>query len=188
MMPETLINIEFGGEDVVLAEETASESYKAFCEACGHPEYYDAEEWDGRIPQYAKRYWKIRDDSDGTALYDISDGYPGCTCCQWFNEPVDGICEPASKVLDEDPLIGEYSDRMYDAKNLDELADVIRQLSEEPKEFLEKIQGRFDYQDLPTFSDNEPADLESVWSWDEKRLLVGSDIPFQIISRYDVEE
>lgn len=39
-----------------------------------------------------------------------------------------------------------------------------------------------DYSDLPTFGGDAPANLSSVWSWDEHNLLVG-DGPLEIMSR-----
>ena len=39
---------------------------------------------------------------------------------------------------------------------------------------------------LPTFGGTEPSDTAEVWSWDETRLIVGTDCPnFEIINRPD---
>ena len=39
---------------------------------------------------------------------------------------------------------------------------------------------------LPTFGGDEPSDTAEVWSWDETRLIVGTDCRnFEIINRTD---
>lgn len=41
-----------------------------------------------------------------------------------------------------------------------------------------------DFTSMPTFGGSEPADTQGVWSWDEKRLIVGSCADdFEIVDR-----
>lgn len=61
-----------------------------------------------------------------------------------------------------------------DAKNLDDVLNIMRNRAYEDEDFTE----------MPTFGGAEPSDTYGVWSWDEDRMIVGSNPDdFEIVDR-----
>tara|TARA_R110000822_G_scaffold53516_2_gene138015 strand:- start:4018 stop:4233 length:216 start_codon:yes stop_codon:yes gene_type:complete len=68
------------------------------------------------------------------------------------------------------------TDMIKSFKNLDELLTAMRANAFTDREMSS----------LPTFGGTEPSDTAEVWSWDETRLIVGTDLlNFEIVNRDD---
>lgn len=110
--------------------------------------------------------WKIYDSTPDGAFWYIPE-----------NDDVPG---------DDNIVEGETGEKFYmDA--VDALVTALEKLSKQKKETLAILENRINYTFLPTWGP-EPADVESVWSWDETRKLVGHELPFTVEPRYDAEE
>ena len=78
-------------------------------------------------------------------------------------------------------------------QTLDELYEVLRaSIRVEDREAyarahgLPTAHGDIDWTSLPTFGGEEPADTSEIWSWDERRLLIGAGInDLEIVARED---
>ncbi len=78
---------------------------------------------------------------------------------------IDGAPKLRSSKLGRDRFVNT-DDVIGRVKSLDDLLAILKALNEEET-------AHVDMTDLPSFGGEEPDDTAGVWSWDEKRELVG---------------
>ena len=122
----------------------------------------------------AGAFWYIPEDDDVPGDDNIIEGETGE---KFYMDAVDAAWQ----------WCGSEIASAFDAPTFDALVTALEKLAKQKKETLAILENRINYTFLPTWGP-EPADVESVWSWDETRKLVGHELPFSVEPRYDVEE
>lgn len=188
MMHDTVYNYEVGADDLFVSDDKATRVIADLFEGCG---------WDGDPTEMAENpQGKLDllevDDIDGTGLYGAEWYHvhtpSGLRYSQyiWLRPCGGGEYEAASKWLDDDPRVEAAIEAIEDASTLDALAGALN--AELAPDVEEQVYERVDMTSLPTFGGDEPeSGTAGVWSWDERRVLVGDSAPFEIVSRREWE-
>ena len=74
--------------------------------------------------------------------------------------------------------------KIKDAKDLDQLLSFINIAEEYKGKFFDE-DGVFGFSDFPTFGGEDPSNTDGVFSWDATRLLVETQVGFEIVNRDD---
>ena len=161
------------GEDVFLAEDSSAEALERIYDSCGF-----AGDPQDHLPVAVL---ELVAEDDGAGLY-----YDGRGQYIWLRLAGGGEYEAASKWLDNDPRVEAAVEAIENASTLDELADALN--AELAPAVKEQVYGCLDLTSLPTFGGDAPeSGTAGVWSWGERRVLVGDSGPFEIVSRREWE-
>jgi hypothetical protein len=64
-------------------------------------------------------------------------------------------------------------EKISSAKNLSELAEILTTARDNSTDEYQAINNSNFMADLPVYSDNEPADTQGIYSWDDTHFLDG---------------
>lgn len=188
-MHDTVYNYEIGPDDLFVGDDEATRVIVDLFERCS---------WEGNPAEMAENpqgtLELLEVDTDGTGLYGTGGGWDHSQHGLryryrqyiWLRPCGGGEYEAASKWLDDDPRVEAAIEAIEDASTLDALAGALN--AELAPDVEEQVYERVDMTSLPTFGGDEPeSGTAGVWSWDERRVLVGDSAPFEIVSRREWE-
>ncbi len=75
-----------------------------------------------------------------------------------------------------------YVDRINSAKTLEDLQALLNNANADERAEIAANPNLMS--SLPVFGGIAPSNTMGVWSWDEKHLLVGDSVPFEIVNRW----